>query len=101
MNMEQMIMLPSFTQKKINKFAVLFITSSIHKASHSGQFDYSRNFYAKDADSLTISLPVDQNGAPNYDFMENIISALQKDVIKNVIENLDLRIETTKYITRR
>jgi len=55
-----------------------FITAAIHKASHSGQFDYSRNFYAKDADELSISLPI-QNGEIDYDFMETFIAELEAE----------------------
>ena len=36
------------------KFASIFVTSAIHKSSYAGQFDYSRNFYAKNADELNI-----------------------------------------------
>lgn len=64
--------------------AVIFITAAIHKASHNGQFDYGRNFYAKDADELSISLP-EKNGRPDYDTMELIISAIHKLVIKDVV----------------
>ena len=32
--------------------ASIFLTSAIHKAAHTGKFDYGHNFYAKDADAL-------------------------------------------------
>lgn len=64
--------------------AAKFVTSAIHKASHNGQFDYGRNFYAKDADELNISLPT-KNGKPDFDAMATIISAMQKLVIKDVV----------------
>lgn len=66
------------------KFASIFITTAIHKSSHSGKFNYSRNFYAKDADELNISLPT-QNNQPNYKIMETFISAIQKSIIKDVV----------------
>lgn len=64
--------------------AAIFVTSSIHKISHNGQFDYGKNFYAKDADVLDIKLPV-KNGKPDYDGMGTIISAIRKLVIKDVV----------------
>jgi hypothetical protein len=75
--------------------AVLFLTACIHKSSHAGQFDYSRNFYASDADELTIQLPITDEGRPDYDTMSLVVSALQKVVIQGVVSYLDARIETT------
>jgi hypothetical protein len=77
------------------RFAVLFLTACIHKSSHAGQFDYSRNFYAKDADELNIQLPISTDGTPDYAFMETFVSALQKVVIQGVVSYLDERIEKT------
>lgn len=66
------------------KMASIFVTSAIHKSSHNGQFDYSKNFYAKDADALNIQLP-SINGLPDYERMATLISAIQKEVIKDVV----------------
>ena len=33
--------------ENVPKYAAIFITSAIHKASHCGKFDYSKNFYAR------------------------------------------------------
>lgn len=71
--------------EKLQKFASIFVTTSIHKSSYNGQFNYGRNFYAKDADLLNISLPVKQK-KPDFDLMETIISAIHKLVIKNVVK---------------
>ena len=68
---------------KLPKNASVFVTAAIHKSSYNGQFNYGRNFYAKDADALNISLPV-KNGKPDYETMETVISAIHKLVIKNV-----------------
>ena len=77
------------------KFAALYLTAAIHKSSHAGQFDYSRNFYASDADELNLSLPLKKDKTPDYQTMSLIISAMQKVVIKNVVNYLDVRIEKT------
>lgn len=68
---------------KLPKFASIFVTSAIHKSSYNGQFNYGKNFYAKDADVLDISLPVKDN-KPDYETMETLISAIHKLVIKDV-----------------
>lgn len=69
---------------KLPKNASVFVTAAIHKSSYNGQFNYGRNFYAKDADALNISLPVKDN-KPDYKSMETIISAIHKLVIKDVV----------------
>ena len=70
--------------EKLPKFTSIFVTSAIHKSSYTGEFHYGRNFYAKDADELNISLPI-KNKQPNYKIMETLISAIQKLVIKDVV----------------
>jgi len=68
--------------------ASIFLTSAIHKAAHTGKFDYGHNFYAKDADALDIMLP-SKDGTPDYDTMETLISAVRKLVIKDVVKYAD------------
>lgn len=84
----------------LSKHSAMFITSALNKSSHTGQFDYSRNFYAKDADKLTISLPT-KNGIPDYEFMELYIKAIQKLVVKNVVDWKDKIIDTMKNVVRK
>ena len=80
--------------------AAIFLTSAIHKAAHTGKFDYGHNFYAKDADALDIMLPA-KDGKPDYTTMETLISAVQKLVIKEVVLYANQKIETTKAVTKR
>ena len=70
--------------ENLPKLASIFVTTSIHKTSYNGQFNYGRNFYAKDADELNISLPA-VNNQPNYELMVILISAIQKLVLKDVV----------------
>lgn len=85
---------------ELEKMAVLFITSAIHKAAYTGEFHYGRNFYAKDADNLMINLPV-KDGGPDYAYMQTLISAVQKQVIKDVVRYADEKITATKTVTAR
>ena len=80
--------------------AAIFLTSAIHKAAHTGKFDYGHNFYAKDADALDIMLPA-KDGIPDYSAMGILISAVQKLVIKEVVLYANKKIETTKAVTKR
>ena len=86
--------------ENIPKYAAMFITTALHKAAHTGQFDYSRNFYAKDADALMISLP-SKNAAPDYGFMDLFMHATQKAVIKDLIDWKDKIITTTKQVVQK
>lgn len=64
------------------KYAALYLSSAIHKSAHAGQFDYSRNFYASDADELNVSLPITlENGSPEIaiEFMVNFIDILNQE----------------------
>ena len=85
--------------EKLSKYAAIFITTAIHKPSHNGQFDYGRNFYAKDADNLNIQLPVKDN-KPDYKVMEIIISAIHKLVIKDVVLDEDKKIKAIKKLIK-
>lgn len=84
----------------LHPMAALFITSSIHKASYNGQFNYGRNFYAKDADALNILLP-EKNGLPDYAYMQTLLSAVQKLVIKDVVQYADNKIAATQSVIWR
>ncbi len=81
------------------KHDAIFITTSIHKASYTGKFDYGRNFYAKDADELMISLP-SENNKPYYSFMEILISAIQKLVIKDVVLFAERKITAHRQVAK-
>ncbi len=83
--------------EKIPMYAAIFVTSAIHKSSHNGQFNYGRNFYAKDADVLNIFLPED-NGTPDYSIMDTLISAIHKIVVKDVVAYRDRKIKMTKIV---
>jgi len=69
--------------ENLQKFASIFVTSAIHKSSYTGEFHYGRNFYAKDADELNISLPI-KNGKIDFKFMENFLAELELERIKEL-----------------
>lgn len=83
--------------ENLPKHSSIFVTSAIHKSSHTGKFDYSNNFYASDADELNIHLPT-KDGNPDYATMETFIKAVEKLVIKDVILYADEKINATKKV---
>lgn len=86
--------------EKLPMKAAIFVTTAIHKSSHNGQFHYGKNFYAKDADELKIMLP-EENNKPNYVYMETLISAVQKLVLKDVVLYADRKIDATRQVIER
>lgn len=86
--------------ESLEKYASVFVTTAIHKSSHTGKFDYGRNFYAKDADELNILLPTDGK-LPDYKLMDTYISAVHKLVIKDAVMYADKKIETTKSVVNK
>jgi len=79
--------------ENLTKLASIFVTTAIHKSSYAGQFSYSNNFYAKDADELNILLPTLKNH-PHYALMETFISAIKKLIIKDVVLYADGKLNT-------
>ena len=86
--------------EKIKPESAIFVTSAVHKSSYNGQFNYGRNFYAKDADTLNIMLPT-KNNEIDFSYMELLISAVKKLVIKDVVIYADKKIEATKKVIHR
>jgi hypothetical protein len=75
--------------EKLSKFASIFVTSAIHKSSYTGEFHYGRNFYAKDADELNISLPT-KNNKPDFEFMESFIAQIEAERIAKLEAYLEV-----------
>lgn len=84
--------------ENLPKHASIFVTSAIHKVSHTGKFDYGKNFYASDADELYIKLPT-KNGSPDYTSMATYIRAIEKLVIKDVVEYVDKKISQQSHLS--
>ncbi|MDI6614101.1 restriction endonuclease subunit S [Leuconostoc suionicum] len=87
--------------ESLPKYASLFVTATLNKSAHTGKFDYSRNFYAKDADELQIMLPITTHQKPDYELMSRYIRAIEKLVIKGVVEWKDKQIKATKKVVSK
>lgn len=86
--------------EKLPKLAAIFVAVACHKVAHTGEFNYGHNFYAKDADELSIMLPA-KNGAPDIKTMEAIIRTTQKLVINDVAKSSNLRLTTMEKVVNR
>ena len=81
--------------KKYSKKVMLFMSVAFSKALK-GKFDYAHQFRQKSLPSVVVKLPVTSAGAIDFDFMENYITAIEKQSICGVIEYKDKVIQTTK-----
>lgn len=76
---------------------MLFLTAMINKAL-AGKYDFGHKLRASQTTDLEISLPVSADGTIDLELMTNFIKAMQKVVIKGVVDWADKRIEITKGV---
>lgn len=53
-----------------------------------GKFSYSRNFYPSDAYEVEIYLPVKGKPEPDFEFIENYMSVIEKKVMDKLLKRL-------------
>lgn len=85
----------------LNKYIALFLIPLLNKWNY--LFSYSRKAKPSDIENLTIKLPVDSNGNPDFEYMENYIKGLDKSININLlralnkIENDKTKIDTSNW----
>ena len=85
--------------KNITKLNHLFMVSCIYK-SLSSKYSWGNSISNKKIQTDFVILPV-INNIPDYPMMETLISAVQKLVIKDVVEYADRKIEATREIIHK
>ena len=86
-------------KKEYSKENMLFFTASIGK-SLVGKYSYGHKLRSSQSFGFKMFLPV-KNGNPDYDSMETFISAVQKLVIKDVVQYADKKISATKDVVSK
>jgi hypothetical protein len=76
----------------LNKITAQFFMASIKKVILQ-KYTYNSKATKIELKNSDINLPVKSDNTPNYEYMTLVISAMQKVVIKKVVDYLDLRIE--------
>lgn len=84
-------------QEPINAKHILFFASSLRKVLY-GTYNYQRKATWDRVQDDFISLPVTSSGNIDFDFMENYITAIEKQSIRGVIEYKDKVIQTIKDV---
>lgn len=84
------------SEKEHSKNAMLFIASSLERSIF-GKFSYGKKLRSSQSLNFQAMLP-SMNNKPNYSTMELLISAIQKIVIKDVVEYADTKIQAHKEV---
>lgn len=82
--------------KCYSKKMMLFLASSISRALY-GKYSYGKKLRSSQSKNIKITLPM-KNNEPDFEFMELFISAIQKLVIKDVVNYADNKIYATKQV---
>ena len=85
--------------EKLNKLNALYFMSSIKKVILS-KYSYNAKATKIELKNTLISLPSSQ-GVPLYAYMEVFIRAVQKLVIKEVVQYADRKIEATREVVKK
>lgn len=83
--------------KGFNSTLAQFFISYLNKKSKDFQSVLIRDFVEK-INNTEITLPVDSDNQINYSLIENYIKATQKLVIKDLVDNINTKLETYKDI---
>lgn len=78
---------------------MLFLTKASEKALE-GRFSYGKKLRSSQSLMEKMMLPI-KDGAIDYEYMELLISAIQKIVIKDVVQYADQKIEITKELINK
>lgn len=81
----------------LDKMTAQFFMASIKKVILQ-KYTYNSKATKIELKNTDINLPINPDKTPNYDYMSLVISAMQKIVIKNVVDYLDVRIEKTGHM---
>ena len=83
--------------ENLDKMIAQFLIGSIKKVIFQ-KYTYNSKATKIELKNTKITLPVKSDNTPNYGYMKLIICAMQKVVIKNVVDYLDVRITKTNEV---
>ena len=85
--------------KEYSQSVMLYFAASISKSLR-GRFSYGKKLRSSQSLKFKINLPA-VNDRIDYEFMENFIKAIEKLVIKDVVQWTDKKIEATKKVVAK
>lgn len=91
-------LVPKF--QPFNQSIAMMIISACRVATANAGYDYAHKFNREAMNSTVLSLPITSSDEIDFDFMETLISAVQKLVIKDVVQYTDKRIAATAQMVK-
>ena len=85
-----------YYEKELSSYTMLFITSCLNKSISECGFGYGMGLTGSRSDSRKVMLPVNEQGQPDYQFMEDYIKQLMHQKRKEYIEYANKKIEEKK-----
>ena len=83
----------------MQKYHLLFISTIIQKAK--SKYGYGKQYRIGSLQNHKIQLPTNENGQIAFEFMENLIKAVEKEVIKNVVLYSQKYLNTTRQVVAK
>lgn len=83
-------------KQDFSKEIMLFLTAAMQK-SVMGKFSYGKKLRSSQSLKIQMRLP-EKDGQPDYVYMQTLLSAVQKIVIKDVVQYADRKIAATKTV---
>ncbi|EGV36859.1 type IIS restriction enzyme R protein [Neisseria weaveri ATCC 51223] len=87
------------SERNFSKEIMLFLTTSMQKAVE-GQFSYGKKLRSSQSLKIKMQLPQKHN-SPDYAYMQTLLSAVQKLVIKDVVQYADKKIAATQSVIQQ
>ncbi|MCI7429492.1 MAG: restriction endonuclease subunit S [Bacteroidales bacterium] len=91
-------LVPKF--QPFNQSIAMMIISACRVATANAGYDYAHKFNREAMNSTVLSLPITSSDEIDFDFMKAFISAVQKLVIKDVVQYTDKRIAATAKLVK-
>ena len=91
-------LVPKF--QPFNQSIAMMIISACRVATANAGYDYAHKFNREAMNSTVLSLPITSSDEIDFDFMKAFISAVQKLVIKDVVQYTDKRIAATAQMVK-
>ena len=86
-------------ERGFSKETMLFLTAAMQK-SVMGKFSYGKKLRSSQSLKIQMRLP-EKDGSPDYAYMQTLLSAVQKLVIKDVVQYADNKIAATQSVIRQ
>ncbi|EPT7718558.1 hypothetical protein ACVSDK_004965 [Escherichia coli] len=84
-------------KERHSKENMLFLAASMACAIK-GKYDYGRTLRSSQSKEIKMAV-ISKNGRPDYSAMKNLISAVQKLVIKDVVRYADKKLVAYRQVT--